>query len=84
MKVRGSDTSVQCNKCDCVYVSSCPCVLYDPDVCLQKKRRRVMKTLMKTMTGMMMMMIMTAAQRTEELLWTAVFALQVGVVGEKI
>ncbi len=41
-----------------------------------------MKTLMKTMTGMMTM-IMTAAQRREEL-WTAMFALQVSTVVEKI
>lgn len=43
-----------------------------------------MKTLMKTMTGMMMMMIMTAAQKREELLWTTVFALQVSSVVEKV
>lgn len=60
------------------------CVLYNPNVCSQKRRRTVMKTQMKTMTGMMMMMITKATWRREEFLWMTAFALQVSTVVDEV
>lgn len=60
-----------------VCVSCFPCVLREPNVCLQKERR----TVMETMTGILVT-IMTAIQMRKKLLRT-VFALKVSIVGER-